>query len=158
MAGRPRKKIQAPEKQVEVLAGLNCSWDEIAAVLGISEKTARVHYHQAYKRGLHTGRASLKRRMWEKAVNDKNTTMMIWLSKNMLGYTDRVETQHSGEIDFRSRSSAIENAFNDEQTQKLARELAERLGLPEPKPTVEVDSEHMPEPDPQEGQEDGQAH
>lgn len=84
-------KIQL-EEQVEKLAMINCSWVEIAAVIGLSEKTCRRRFDQAYKNGLGKGRSSLKRKMYEVAMKG-NATMMIWLSKNMLGYADKVETK-----------------------------------------------------------------
>lgn len=80
-------------------------------------------FKEAYERGHLRGRASLRRIMWEKAqgqeaellldlngkvmIDEKgrvmvkkpavapDTTMQIWLSKNLLGYADKVE--HSGE-------------------------------------------------------------
>ena len=36
-------------------------------------------------------KTQLKNAMWEKAINDGNVAMQIWLSKNILGYSDKVE-------------------------------------------------------------------
>jgi hypothetical protein len=33
----------------------------------------------------------LKNAMWDRAINDGNVAMQIWLSKNILGYSDKVE-------------------------------------------------------------------
>lgn len=88
--GRPKAVAQDVEKQVEQLAAINCSWQEIANVLGMGEKTVRRRFDQAHKKGVSVGHVSLKRKMWEHAMGG-NTTMMIWLSKQMLGYTDKVE-------------------------------------------------------------------
>lgn len=85
---RPRKKID-PE-QVRKLAMINCSYAEIAAVVGCNESTLTRRFAQSIKEGREQGKSSLKRMMWE-ACQKGNTTMMIWLSKQMLGYTDKVE-------------------------------------------------------------------
>jgi hypothetical protein len=38
--------------------------------------------------------------MWHKAVVDKNTGMMIWLSKNYLGMVDKIEKENEGHEPF----------------------------------------------------------
>lgn len=85
---RPRKQID-PE-QVEKLAAINCSYEEAASVLKCSPDTIQRRFAAVFKKGRANGRSSLKRKMWEHAMSG-NTTMMIWLSKQMLGYTDKVE-------------------------------------------------------------------
>lgn len=85
---RPVKKID-PE-QVRKLAAINCSVAEIGAVLNCSADTLQRRFAAALKDGRLTGNMSLKRKMWETAMQG-NVTMMIWLSKQMLGYTDKVE-------------------------------------------------------------------
>lgn len=89
--GRPGKQPHPLEKQIEGLAAINCTWVEVAAVTGIPERTARRKFGDAYAKGRENGKASLKRKMWETAMGG-NVTMMIWLSKQMLGYTDKQET------------------------------------------------------------------
>ena len=39
------------------------------------------------------GKSSLRRAMWKKALNKDNTNMQIFLSKNVLGMKEKVETQ-----------------------------------------------------------------
>lgn len=84
---RPRKKIDA--NQVEALAGINCTVAEIASVLQCSKDTLERRYAANIKKGRDQGRSSLRRMMWEKAKTG-NVTMMIWLSKQILGYADKV--------------------------------------------------------------------
>ena len=85
---RPIKEINVD--QLEELAAINCSVDEISAVIGIDRRTIQRRYAAALQTGRERGKASLKRMMWKAAVGG-NITMMIWLSKQMLGYTDKVE-------------------------------------------------------------------
>lgn len=95
--GRPRKKID-PE-QVKRLAAINCSYAEIAAVLQCDESTLTRRFAQLIKDGRANGRSSLKRAMWKKAIDQEHPTMMIWLSKNMLGYSDKIEYQGDSTFD-----------------------------------------------------------
>lgn len=85
---RPKKPID--EDQVHTLAAINCSYAEIAAVVKCDPKTLTNRFSQVIQKGRDHGRMSLKRKMWEIAMGG-NVTMCIWLSKQMLGYTDKVE-------------------------------------------------------------------
>lgn len=94
--GRPPLDIDA--EQVGKLAAINCTMIEIASVVGCSVDTLERRFADVIKEGRAKGRSSLRRYMWD-AVQKGNITMMIWLSKNMLGYGDRVinETNQENE-------------------------------------------------------------
>lgn len=102
--GRPKKQIDA--RQVEAMAASNLSGDEIAVILGVSRNTILRRFGAALLKGRERCRASLKRRMYQLAMgeyqeDDKgklvraivpaNTSIMIFLSKQMCGYSDKVE-------------------------------------------------------------------
>lgn len=93
--GRPRKEIS--EAQVESLAAINCSYAEIAAVVGCDVSMLNRRFKQVIENGRDQGKSSLKRKMWDIAINKGNVTMCIWLSKQMLGYTDKVEQNVSAQ-------------------------------------------------------------
>lgn len=84
-----RPPIDIDADQVGKLAAINCTMIEIASVVGCSVDTLERRFADIIKEGRAKGRSSLRRYMWE-AVQKGNITMMIWLSKNMLGYGDRV--------------------------------------------------------------------
>jgi len=86
--GRPKKVID--EKQVEALAGINCSYEEMAAVLDCNEATLSRNFAQAIKKGRALHKMSLKRKQHEQAMAG-NVTMLIWLGKQHLGQTDKME-------------------------------------------------------------------
>jgi hypothetical protein len=90
----PIKKVDI--KQIKTLAMINCSYAEIAAVVGVNESPLTRRYAQVIKEGREQGKSSLKREMWRAAIDKGNITMMIFLSKNMLGYSDKVETKTDG--------------------------------------------------------------
>lgn len=93
--GRPRKPIDMEE--FEKLCALHCTQPELAAWFHISQDTlyARVTEHygmsfsEVYAEKKAAGRISLRRAMWVNALQTKNTTMQIFLSKNVLGFGDR---------------------------------------------------------------------
>ncbi len=89
--GRP--KIELDVKQIEELSKLQCTQEEISAVMGVSRKTLQRNYAQIIEENREKGKASLRRKMWQKALNKDSTHMQIWLSKNVLNMRDKVETQ-----------------------------------------------------------------
>ena len=86
---RPIKPVD--EKLVESLAAYNCSMSEIAATAGVDVRTLQRRYAAVIEKGRERGKTSLKKAMFDKAIKDGNVVMMIWLSKQMVGYTDKRE-------------------------------------------------------------------
>ena len=86
---RPRKIIN--QKQFESLCAIQCTQEEICNVLDVSEKTLISWCNEVYgesfskvfrqKRDL--GKTSLRRNQWKLAENG-NSTMQIWLGKQIL--------------------------------------------------------------------------
>ena len=87
------KKYDIDPKQVEKLAGYGCTNTEIAGVYGCSADLI----DKSYSEFLTKGRANLKKRL-RKAQLDAalsgNSTMLIWLGKQMLGQVDKSEIEH----------------------------------------------------------------
>lgn len=90
---RPRKPVD--KDAIEKLAAINCSVAEIASVVGVDRRTIQRRYAALIEKGRDTGKTSLKRKMWKIAMDNENVTMCIWLSKQMLGYTDKVEQKQN---------------------------------------------------------------
>lgn len=103
-AGRPKSDINW--ELFEQLCGLQCTIDEMCAVLKISDETlrrrAREYYEQdfmvLYKRHKDAGCPSLRRMQFSLAK--KNTAMAIWLGKQWLGQKDdkNLDRQELGNI------------------------------------------------------------
>ena len=105
-----RKKLIIDPEQIRSLARLGCTWDEIAAVLQIARGTfsARMKekkYRDAYEQGGAEGDVSIRRAQYDSAMRGK-TGMLVWLGKNRLNQTDRVETKN--ETPVHDDSNAIE--------------------------------------------------
>lgn len=98
MAGRPKKKIDY--QTVEKLASIQCTQEEISNFLGISTRTLQKddEFLRIYKKGLDNGKMSLRRWQYKKA-QDGNVSMLIWLGKQYLGQTDKVENKDTHEIE-----------------------------------------------------------
>lgn len=101
---RPRKEIDFD--QFEKLCALHCTLFEIAGWFGVSEDTIerRVseeygqRFADVYKQKRASGRISIRRKMMEVAMSG-SVPMLIFLSKNLLGFGDRVinETNQENE-------------------------------------------------------------
>lgn len=91
--GRPLKEINS--EQVFQLARIDCSYEEMAAVLGCCPDTLMNRFSEVIKKGRDSGTASLKKQQFKLAM-DGNPTMLIWLGKNKLGQTDKAAHEHSG--------------------------------------------------------------
>lgn len=95
-AGRPQKEIDWV--QFEKLCGIHCTLAEISSWFSCSEDTIeravkrqyQSDFADVYKQKKSLGRISLRRKMFETAMNG-SIPMMIFLSKQMLGYSDKVE-------------------------------------------------------------------
>ena len=90
-AGRPR--IIVDLEILKNLASIGCPDYEIASVLNISARTLQRNYAEIIDQYKEKGKASLRKKMWDKAVKKDNTNMQIWLSKNYLGMKDRTQTE-----------------------------------------------------------------
>ena len=85
------KKYDIDPKQVEKLAGYGCTNTEIAGVYGCSADLI----DKSYSEFLTKGRANLKKRLRKAQLDSAlagNSTMLIWLGKQMLGQKDKIET------------------------------------------------------------------
>lgn len=95
--GRPKKEID--KKSFENLCNLQCTKEEICGFLDIDEKTLTrwcketygEGFSEVYKKVASGGKISLRRKQFSKAVNEGNTTMLIWLGKQYLGQSDKME-------------------------------------------------------------------
>lgn len=92
---RPRKEIK--KEQFEKLCALQCTEEEICAVLGVCtdtlekwcKETYKLRFSEVFKEKRCIGHVSLRRSQMKLA--ETNPTMAIFLGKNYLGQTDKRE-------------------------------------------------------------------
>lgn len=100
--GRPKKVLTEDAiKLIENMARIMCTDEEIADVLGCSRdlfytKENENLFRQAIEKGRATGKQSLRRKQYEVAMKG-NSSMLIWLGKQWLNQTDKVEATTSFE-------------------------------------------------------------
>ena len=95
---RPRKEINW--NQVDQMCAIQCTGEEIAAVLGVDYDTLnkamkrekKKSFTEYFKEKSAYGKVSLRRRQ-SRAAEEGNTTMMVWLGKQWLGQVDRQEKE-----------------------------------------------------------------
>jgi len=85
---RPKKQID--QSMVEKLAMIMCTMNEIASVVGCSVDTLERRFADVIKEGQAKGKTSLRR--WQYQAAEKgNTAMLIWLGKQFLGQTEKID-------------------------------------------------------------------
>ena len=89
--GRPKKELD--KDIIAKLSQIGCTQEEIGSVIGISARQLQRRYADLVADNKNKGKASLRKKMWDKAVKKDNTHMQIWLSKNYLGMKDRTQTE-----------------------------------------------------------------
>ena len=100
-SGSGRKPVHIDLVELEKLCALQCTDEEVAAWFGISVRTVERRrgktgpFAEATERGRAKGKLSLRRHLWRLA-SAGNVAAAIFLSKNLLGYRDVVNTEHSG--------------------------------------------------------------
>ena len=85
--GRPNKTVD--EKVLANLSQIGCTQEEIGSIVGISARTLQRRFADLLEVNKNKGKASLRKKMWDKAIKKDNTHMQIWLSKNELGMKER---------------------------------------------------------------------
>ena len=83
------------QKQFESLCAIQCTKEEMCSVLDVTEKTVKSWFNEVYNENFslvfskkkEMGKMSLRRKQWELAQKG-NSTMQVWLGKNMLKQSD----------------------------------------------------------------------
>jgi hypothetical protein len=84
------------------MCGIQCTGEEIASVLGCSydtlerccKKQQKMKFADYIADKRKKGNVSLRRSQWSSATGG-NVTMQIWLGKNVLGQSDKIEERKS---------------------------------------------------------------
>jgi predicted nucleic-acid-binding Zn-ribbon protein len=92
-------------KQVDLMCAVQCTGEEMASILGIHYDTLATAckrekgctFSEYFEQKRSTGKMSLRRQQFTIAMKG-NPTMLVWLGKNWLGQTDKVETINEHKI------------------------------------------------------------
>jgi hypothetical protein len=85
----PRRRIDLDLDELEKLAAMRCTQDEVAGFFGVAVKTVQrrlkeARYAEVWERGSAKGRVSLRRAQF-RVAEAGNAAMLIWLGKQWLG-------------------------------------------------------------------------
>ncbi len=109
--GRPEgTSILQPDaatlEQIESLGRVQLSLREAGAFFGVSHETfrnfldANKNAEEAFEKGKGDGRANIRRKQIQRALDDGDTTMLIWLGKQYLDQKDKSELAVGKPSDF----------------------------------------------------------
>jgi len=96
----PRPKVKIDLAELEKLCVMQCADDEVAAFFGVSTRTIERRrqvkkFNDIMDRGKAKGRLSVRRHLFRLAGGG-NVAAAIFLSKNLLGYKDYVNSELTG--------------------------------------------------------------
>lgn len=99
-----QKQATINKNQFESLCEIQCTKEEICAVLDVSEKTLNSWCNSTYGENFslvfskkrNGGRSSLRRTQWKLA--EKNPTMAIWLGKQYLDQRDEPTNENDNSL------------------------------------------------------------
>lgn len=75
-------------EDVKKLAELHLTYKDMAAYFGCKETTFKDHFHQEVEMARQVTKQRLMNAMLYNAIEKNQPTIQIWLSKNLLGFTD----------------------------------------------------------------------
>lgn len=117
--GCPKKVLTAEGCQlVENLARIGCTEEEIATILEASvdtlmNKNNKELFREAIKKGQAECKQSL-RRLQFKAAQNGNVTMLIWLGKQLLGQSEKIDTNVNANDNAMMMREFLDGAKNGE--------------------------------------------
>lgn len=115
--GRPRKEIDVA--MLRKLAGIGCTQEEMAAVLGCSVDTLVNNFSEALNQGVQEGRASIRRQMLVHFMKGNQSAIRL-VAANLLGWREKQEIDHTTGGRPLPESTALDlSALSTEELQQL---------------------------------------
>lgn len=95
--GRPPRIFNDNDlRQLDVLAAIQGTYEEIAAVLDVDPGWLSKNFSDRIAEKREAGKMSLRRKQFQKALVGEDTIMQIFLGKNILGQSDKKGVEHTG--------------------------------------------------------------
>lgn len=122
--GKTKKEKEKFKQQFESLCKIQCTEEEICAVLDCDEisliswckRTYGKTFSQVFKEKRLGGRASLRRNQY--LLSEKNATMSIWLGKQYLGQTEKTDIDLKTDIPSDGLFAALQKGLMNVQEEK----------------------------------------
>lgn len=92
------KPLESMADLVTRLASRFCSYSEISDITGIAIPLLRQRYDREIRKCWANVKVTIRQKQLKKALEDGNSQMLIWLGKQYLGQSDKVQTYLEAEI------------------------------------------------------------
>lgn len=101
-----RNKFIIDWKVVDHFLMCGCTGTQVAAKIGVSADTLYdrvmqefgVSFSEYLQEKRSTGETLVKEAQFDEAVRKRNTTMLVWVGKQLCGQTEKQEVRHEGNI------------------------------------------------------------
>ena len=113
IVGRGENKTVIDPADIEKLAKLWCSWEEMSDFFGVPANTLKYNFSEIVAKGRSETKQGLRRAQIKLALGG-NATMLIWLGKNILGQQESPQTNNRGVLPW---------SEEDEDTAKLLEDI-----------------------------------
>lgn len=94
----PLKPIKSMSELITRLASRFCSYDEISVITGLSISEIQKNYLKEVRLGFANSKVNIRQRQLKKALDEGNVQMLIWLGKQYLGQSDKMQTYLEAEV------------------------------------------------------------
>lgn len=121
---RPKKDID-PDLVFE-LAKIHCSFTEMAAVLHCSVDTLNRRFADIIAKGREEGKIKLRRLQWQSAEKG-NVVMQLWLGKQYLGQTEKIQQQVESHSTVEVSAQVKEHLADLNQIVEISKNEAEQI-------------------------------
>ncbi len=102
----PKAKAKVDPEQIEKLASIGCTVEEMALVVGCSKDTLERRFMGNIEKGRVSLKVSLRRKQVKLAL-DGNPTMLVWLGKQLLNQKDRSKTESEQTIEINDKPKVV---------------------------------------------------
>lgn len=129
---RSDKIVLTPEqiKSIEMMAGLGLNYKEMSYILGFSRATLERRFEEdpELREVVQKGRAKVKKGLVGKAYQEAmngNTPLLIFLLKTRYGFREKVDVEHSGNVNVSHEHRLMKDIENmsDEELESKIKEL-----------------------------------
>ena len=96
MRFKPHRPTEKQRQQAQSASGLGLPHDQIAALIGISAPTLRIHYELELGLGKAQASAAVAKTLFNKATVGQDTTAMIWWTKAQMRWSETVRQELTG--------------------------------------------------------------
>lgn len=108
--GRPKKQVDV--ELLKRLAHIHCTMEEMSSILKVSVDTLERRFADVIKEARNGGKMSLRRWQWKMAEKE-NLGMLVWLGKQYLGQSEKVEQKQNVQVTKEETKSIVSEVLKN---------------------------------------------